>query len=131
MDGIIFKSTQSDEGDNVVLFHKASRVKSMDLPAGVKISACTKNCDSDGWYPDYNVWETVPMPEEETAPPESELFSEIAILDHDRCDEGSRMETLEVIPTTVEVHHVKRVSVECETHKVERSRRQMRKIKGF
>ena len=37
LDGIRFNSTQSEEGDNIVLFHKASRVKNMDLPAGVEL----------------------------------------------------------------------------------------------
>lgn len=133
MDGIIFRSTQSEEGDNIVLFHKASRVKSMDLPAGVKMRADTKSCDSDGWYPDYSVWEEVPMPEEEkaAAPQKLGFLPKTAMFDHARADEGLRMDTLEVIPATVKVHRIKRIKVESDQHVVERHRRQMEKSEGF
>lgn len=129
LDGILFKSTQSEEGDNIVLFHKASRVKSMDLPAGVKLSANTVSCDSDGWYPDYSVWEEVPAPEEAEASPRPEPWA--VMFDHVREDEDVRVETLDVIPTSVEVHHVKRVKVECDAHRVERQRHQVRKSDAF
>ncbi len=89
LDGILFKSTQSEEGDNIVLFHKASRVKSMDLPAGVKLSANTVSCDSDGWYPDYSVWEEVPAPEEAEASPRPEPWA--VMFDHVREDEDVRI----------------------------------------
>lgn len=125
LDGILFNSTQSEEGDNIVLFHKASRVKSMDLPAGVKLSANTMSCDSDGWYPDYCVREDAPMLDEaETAlAPNAWAMT----FHHIREDEDVREDTLDVIPTSVEVHHVKRVKVECDPHKVERYRHRVSK----
>lgn len=120
LDGILFNSTQSEEGDNIVLFHKASRVKDMDLPVDVKLSANTMSCDSDGWYPDYCVREEVPMLEEpETAPTPSPWAM---TFHHVREGEDVREETLAVVPSSVEVHRVKRVKVECEPHKVERHR---------
>lgn len=129
LDGIIFNSTQSEEGDNIVLFHKASRVKSMDLPAGVELSASTTSCDSDGWYPDYCVREEVPMLDEaETALASSPWAM---TFQHIPEDEDVREETLDVIPTSVEVHHVKRVKVECDPHKVERYRHQVSKNDTF
>jgi hypothetical protein len=129
LDGILFNSTQSEEGDNIVLFHKASRVKSMDLPAGVKLSANTMSCDSDGWYPDYCVWEEAPMLDEAEAAPAPSPW---AMTFHQiREDEDVREETLDVIPTSVEVHHVKRVKVECDPHKVERHRHTVSKKDTF
>lgn len=129
LDGILFKSTQSEEGDNIVLFHKASRVKSMDLPAGVKLSANTVSCDSDGWYPDYCVSEEIPSPEEAEGSPRSRPWD--VMFNHVREDEDVRVETLDVIPSSVEVHHVKRVKVECDAHRVERHRHQVRKNDAF
>lgn len=128
LDGILFKSTQSEEGDNIVLFHKASRVKSMDLPAGVKLNAETVSWDSDGGYPDYNVWEQVPVPDEAEA---SLRPSPWAVFHHVREDEDVREDTLDVIPTSVEVHHVKRVKVECDAHQVARHHHQMTKNDDF
>lgn len=123
LDGIIFNSTQSEEGDNIVLFHKASRVKSMDLPAGVELSASTTSCDSDGWYPDYCVREEVPMLDESETALASSPWA--MTFQHIPEDEDVREETLDVILTSVEVHHVKRVKVECDPHKVERYRYQV------
>lgn len=125
LDGILFKSTQSEEGDNIVLFHKASRVKSMDLPADVTLHAETVSWDSDGRYPDYSVSEEVPAPEEAEASPRPGPWT--VMFDQVREDEDVRVETLDVIPTSLEVHHVKRVKVECDAHRVERYRRQMKK----
>jgi hypothetical protein len=50
---------------------------------------------------------------------------------HIREDEDMREETLDVIPTSVEVHHVKRVKVECDPHKVERHRHTVGKSDTF
>lgn len=123
LDGILFNSTQSEEGDNIVLFHKASLVKSMDLPAGVKLNAETVSWDSDGGYPDYNVWEKVPVLAEPEASRRPRPWA--VPFHHVNENDDFRVETLEVIPTSVEVHHVKRVKVECDPYKVARHRRQM------
>lgn len=129
LDGILFSSTQSEEGDNIVLFHKASRVKNMDLPAGVELSANTMSCDSDGWYPDYCVREDAPMLDgaETALAPKAWAMT----FHNIREDEDVRADTLDVIPSSVEVHHVKRVKVECDSHKVERYRHQVSKNDTF
>jgi hypothetical protein len=129
LDGILFKSTQSEEGDNIVLFHKASRVKSMDLPAGIELHADTVSYDSDGGYPDYNVWEHILVLEEAESPPRQSPWG--VAFHHVREDEDARADTLDVIPTSVEVHHVQKVKVECVGHRVERHRHQMRKGDTF
>ena len=48
-----------------------------------------------------------------------------------REDEDVSEETLDVIPSSVEVHHVKRVRVECDPHKVERYRHTLSKNDTF
>lgn len=129
LDGILFKSTQSTDGDNIVLFHKASRVKSMDLPTGIKLNAETVSWDSEGGYPDYNVWEQVPVPNETV---DSLKLSPWALMPHSVSeDEDLRENTLDVIASSVEVHHVRRVKVECDAHLVTRHRRQMTKNDDF
>ena len=120
LDGILFKSTQSDKGDNIVLFHKASRVKRMPLPAGVQLRANTKSWDDDRSYPDYRVSEEVPALTEAKPSLASRRWN------RNQPDlEDYRKETLEVVPTSVEVHYVTNVEVVCVRHKVERHRHQM------
>jgi hypothetical protein len=67
LDGILFPSVQSP-GDhrNVVLFHHASRVRSLDIPEGTELSARQYDTTEDGDEPNYHVWEEVPpVPEKE------------------------------------------------------------------
>ncbi|MNJ75273.1 hypothetical protein D3C77_723410 [compost metagenome] len=68
------------------------------------------------------------LDEAETAPAPSPWAM---TLHHIREDEDVREETLDVIPTSVEVHHVKRVKVECDPHKVERYRHRVTKNDTF
>ena len=123
LDGILFESTQSEEGYNLVLFHRASRVRSMDLPADVQLDATMMSCDSDGWHPDYYVREEVPIFEKAEAAQASSPWT-TKFLD---IPEDVREETLDAISTSVEVHHVERVKVEAVRHKVARFRHQVRK----
>ena len=65
LDGIIFPSVQAG-GDalNIILFHKASRVKQIDLPIGTELSAHLWEMYEDGPERDYSVIEVVPAQEE-------------------------------------------------------------------
>lgn len=61
VDGILFPSVQAaGNGLNVVLFHKAARVESMDIPKGTKIQSFTGYETEEGWEVDYRVTEVVP-----------------------------------------------------------------------
>ena len=63
LDGIAYPSTQIDDaGYNVVLFHKAARVEELVIPEGAELEASTGSHDEDGWYSDYDVTETLPLP---------------------------------------------------------------------
>lgn len=118
LDGIIFRSTQADKGDNVVLFHKASRVKGTVLPEGTSLIAHTACCDEDGWYPDYSVIEEIPNPEDQAPATIAQEHSQ-----NSNANQKPRPETLEVLPESLEVHHVNKVKVDCTTYPVNRSRR--------
>jgi len=55
-DGIIFSSTQSKaEGANVVLFHRAARVKEIEIKEGSEITAHSSIYEEEGEYESYNV----------------------------------------------------------------------------
>lgn len=61
LDGIIFPSLQTGDGSNIVLFHKASRVKPRTLPAGTKTSVKLWEYDEDDRrYPWFTITEEIP-----------------------------------------------------------------------
>lgn len=119
LDGIIFRSTQAEKGENIVLFHKASLVKSTVLPEGTSLIANTAYCDEDGCYPDYSVIEEIPNPEDQVTATTTQAHYQ-KNLD---TNEKPRPETLEVLPESLEVHHVNKVKVDCTAYPVDRSRR--------
>jgi hypothetical protein len=128
LDGIVFESTQANGGRNIVLFHKASRVREMDLPAGTEISATTVGFDEDGPYPEFDVSEVIrPHDSDNGVAAKSislgEMFWDLH-LDSDQSDSAPTQYTLEVLPESVEVHHVEKFEVKCTPYKVTRRRRQ-------
>jgi hypothetical protein len=128
LDGIIFQSAQSKAGLNVVLFHKAARIETMEFPKGTEFEAYSGHGTEDGWETDYSVRELVP------APPVSPLPNEgrnvLGFLSPQGppsyWDDDFREATLRVDPTSVEVHHVDWVQVQCTSHKVDRHRSEKR-----
>ncbi len=129
LDGILYPSVQI-EGDvlNVVLFHKAARVKEMDIPKGTKIEASTGNMYEDGWEIDYDVFESVPY--ERSANEKDEVDQENFISSaidfahamDDTHDNDFRHETLRIDLESVKVHIVKGVHYQYESHDVRRDR---------
>jgi hypothetical protein len=101
-----------------VLFHKASRVKDTVLPEGTSLIANTACCDEDGWYPDYSVIEEIPNPEDQATATIAQEHSQSS-----NANQKPRPVTLEVLPESLEVHHVNKVKVDCTTYPVDRSRR--------
>ena len=123
LDGIAFPSTQTDgSGQNVMLFHKAARVETLDLPNGMEIEARTGYTDEDGWYTDYCVWETLyETPDSTTNPsrPRPQYRSSQAQWDYwDRREPALRIDV-----DSLQVHEVERVKVSAQVHPVSRSRR--------
>jgi hypothetical protein len=124
LDGIIFTSAQSNDGSNVVLFHKAARVEEMKLPKETEIEAYTGHGTEDGWEIDYVVIETVPQTKAPTPMDENDDFTGFVPYSGPsaHADEDCRDSTLCVAPATVAVHHVERVNVTSTCFAVERHR---------
>jgi hypothetical protein len=102
VNGIIFPSIQTKTGSNVVLFHKASRVKKRDIPAGTEISVTLYEYGDDGPFPWFTVSEkTSREPVEEPIPP----------IDHD-----PRPVNLEISDKDIKVHIIESVKYESESH---------------
>lgn len=109
LDGILFPSEQvENNGLNVVLFHKASRCKKIDIPKGTKFETTTYRKYEDAIEPDFIVIERVPS-EEESYTKEN--------LNHD-----DRKETLSVDVASMTVHIVSSVQVHASRYKVARYR---------
>lgn len=120
IDGILFPSVQS-KGDahNVVLFHKASRVRPMDLPPRTEIEVSDGYATEDGWESDYSVYERVPAePPEPPAAPTRPWFQQV----YDPTDPDGREFTLEVDPQPVEIHTVAAVQYQTDKNSVRRHR---------
>lgn len=130
LDGILFPSVQSGAGAgqmNVVLFQKASKVASLDLPKGTKIQASTGSWSEDGWETRYEVREEVPPPD---APPpmatgRSSIF-DAPLWPEDGADIEAfddRVETLKISTDTVQVHRIGTIQVSYTSETVHRDRR--------
>lgn len=130
LDGILFPSVQGGKGElNVVLFHKAARVQSLDIPKGTKIDAQLYEQNDEGIeiYP----WVSERVPPETTLPeaapvqlePEGFLVSGDADLpEPDDYDREPREPTLKLDSSNVHVHVVKSVEFQTEPHPVHRHR---------
>lgn len=123
VDGIIFPSVQA-KGDalNIVLFHKASRVASLELPVGTKIEVNDGYATEDGWEQDYSVYETIPPMKEADpiVPAIAPGFDDPPIAR----DPDQREPTLSVDPQSVEVHAVEAVQYTTDRNRVRRHRRE-------
>ena len=131
IDGIVYRSAQAKTGQNVVLFHKASRVEEMDLPRGMYMSADTGGFGEVGWEDDYSVIEELPPaskdPEEAGGTDFDGLMSlaeldETASLFLEAMHSDHRDPCLRVAPDSLCVHRVLRVVVETEEFPVRRHR---------
>lgn len=108
LDGILFPSVQAGDGLNVVLFHKASRCKEIDIPEGVKFDISTYNMFEDFTEPEFTVIEWVPL--------EEESFVK-KVSNHD-----NREETLSVDIESVRGNRITNVKVGSNECKVSRIR---------
>ena len=116
LDGILFPSVQAEsQGKNVVLFHKAARVKDRKLPLGTEVEVHTRTETSDGHEPEFVVWERTPK-----SAPKVDLefiFHRGGMLDLDR---EARQASLELDINSLRVHSVKRVRFRTESLPVSR-----------
>ncbi len=128
LDGIIFRSAQSKDGRNVVLFRKAARVEAMEFPDGTEIEARTGYGTEDGWEVDYAVTERVPPPIPSLPVKAGDdwpsLLPPPGQLDH--MDGDFRENTLRIDPKSVEVQQIDWVQYQCISHQVDRHRYEQR-----
>jgi hypothetical protein len=138
LDGIIYPSAQGSAGKlNVVLFHKSARVESLDIPKGTEIDAQLYEQNDDGVEVYPWVWEWVPpqpaRPEAASIQldPEAILGSEVLDSPDPEAFEYERREpVLKLDISNVEVHVVRAVEFQTESHSVRRHRSE-RSSAGF
>lgn len=108
LDGIIFPSVQvGHTSSNVVLFHHSSRVAEIQLPKGTELSARLEEHNSDGVFPEYNVWETVPNTPTEATPSQSaSLDLLISPLPLNWRTAESRSVSLSIDLNNITIHHI-------------------------
>ena len=129
IDGIAFPSVQSKGKTlNVVLFHKAACVESVEVPPGTKLEASTGAMSEDGRERNYRVIESVPLQSVDILEPvrEGSLTDISALLEvrssRPELFEEVRKPALRVDLDSVEVHVVREVSYTTERHGVHRHR---------
>ena len=120
LDGIVFPSVQAaDNALNIVLFHKAARVKAIEIPDGTEIKATTGMTTEEGWEPWYSVSERVPANVEEKKEDEFPIFH-LGMLP--RYDSDVREATLQVDLISIKVHAIQKVKFDTVEHEVHRHR---------
>ncbi|AVH45539.1 RES domain-containing protein [Agrobacterium tumefaciens] len=123
VDGIIFPSVQAKgEAYNVVLFHKASRVRPMELPPGTRIVVNEGYASEDRWEADYSVFEYTPP---QLVQAEADQASPHLPISNDHIDPSNfdaREMTLEVDPKSLEVHTINAVSYQTDRNRLRRHR---------
>jgi hypothetical protein len=125
LDGILYSSAQSGlQGANVALFHKASRVEQLQVPAGATHDVHFGWETEDDFEQEYRVFEEVPTVEPATAEQSRRTEPHDLFLDWPPApsDPDSRPITLRVIVDSVTVHHIDAVQIRSNPHHVTRSR---------
>jgi RES domain len=131
LDGLIFPAVQAAGGArNVVLFHKASRVKPLDVPVGTEVEVKLGSQDEDGWYRDYAVIEETPPaaksdpgppPVASTVPDFRALLRAPVYPQEPQWDDWLP-ETLQIVEAEIEVHVIEAVQFKTDKHSVRRHR---------
>lgn len=129
LDGILFPSVQCPgEHRNVVLFHHASRVETLEFPEGVRLTAQQCSSTEDGEEPDYRVWEEIPLSMDSEAEKKDHMAGFSGIRDlptyHRSTDQRDAM--LGVLTDSLKAHHVTGVSITTTEHTVSRHRTENR-----
>jgi hypothetical protein len=134
LDGIIFPSVQAEgNGLNVVLFHKASRVKAYEVPTGTETSASLGQFYEEGWETEYAVTEEVPPKIEAGDTDDAKgrsrglaALEQMTLVSHDADVRGP---TLKIDVDSIKVHIIRLVEVKTEDFDVRRHRFEKREPK--
>lgn len=121
LDGMIYVSAQA-EGQNVVLFHHAARVESLDIPTGTKITADVQIYTEDGPEPDYTVFEASPPTPSIAAPsgPLSPVIPPELMRGLSSAEIDNRMATLKINVSSLQIHHVRSAKITTDAYPVSR-----------
>jgi hypothetical protein len=124
LDGIHFPSVQSKgKSINVVLFHKAALVESVDLPKGSKIEAQLGMYGEDGWEPFYRMTELVPPTKAgDKNKQDSFPFDDLLDIRRSEYDPDDRQISLKIVLDSITVHEVESVRFKTTAYQVYRSR---------
>jgi hypothetical protein len=132
LDGVLFPSAQTNETSvNVVLFHRSSTVRKLDLPKGTEISAHTYMSTNEGPEPDYRVHEEVPsLEEQEKLEAEAAKYPELMGYMNTGEDSGSEP-TLRLDIESLQVIEVTAASYASEIYSIRRHRSEKRSNMPF
>ncbi|NKJ03847.1 RES family NAD+ phosphorylase [Rhizobium sp. SG741] len=138
LDGIIFPSVQAGgNAQNVVLFHKASLVEKIVIPANTETSVRGEREDEDGSYPEYTVTWWLP-PDGDNAPPTDAAWDPLIDMwrsptaSEDDMDFGSgRLETLSISSKDLEVRHIDAIRFDTEDYEVGFSQYKRQKVSDY
>ena len=131
IDGIVYPSAQAATGQNIALFHKASRVEPMDVPEGTEIVAYLGYIEIDGSEGAYAVLEEVPPTLDDANGSDADVSERpLSIREIARSYSQVRNEmptdqrkpSLHIAPKSVCVHRVLHVAVKTEEFQVARHR---------
>ena len=132
LDGILFRSAQvNNDGLNLVLFHKASRCKEIDIPEGVELEASIPTAGEDDLEFGYTVYEKLPSEEEISSKETSSVFSNPNAQSLNTSDYDNREETLSVNLNSITVHQVAAVEIKTSKRKVNRLTVEKRQNSSF
>jgi len=131
LDGIIFRTSQSKTGLNVVLFQKAARVEAMQVPDGMQIKADTGYWTEEGFEPNYVVFERLPPQlQSSTANTKNDEF-ELSLFPNrlDDIEGDTRDCTLRIDLGAVQIHQIDWVEYDFTSHQVNRHRYELHDLK--
>jgi RES domain-containing protein len=126
LDGVLFPSVQVTKGGlNVVLFHKAARVETLDIPEGAKSESSLGQWSDDGWEVEYSVTEQVPPQKASEEKGEKRRLVDFAGLVADMWTvqaEDFRAAALRVDLNSAKVYRIRGVDFKCDAYDVCRHR---------
>lgn len=110
LDGISYPSSQSnEEGSNIILFHKASKVETLVFAEDTELNSSTYEHYAEGYETDYSVTEWAPK-QVEMNEIDDKPVDLLGIIDFDaqpfEFDYDTRETTLKVDPDSLVVHEI-------------------------
>ncbi|TXI24958.1 MAG: RES domain-containing protein [Roseateles sp.] len=120
-DGIVFRSAQSKDGRNVVLFHHAAKVAASEHPPGTLMDASLGMSGEDGWETEYSVRVIRPAKSSRAhglLRPETPL-KPVSVEGMEEGFDETRGATLRLDETSMQVHVVNSVKVNSTSRSVD------------